>query len=443
MRSVRVSACIVLLSLQAAWAQNWEQVGGGLSGYPRGMHVLNETLIVAKNITSGADSALLVLQENGWQRHSAWCPNGLTGTLFEYGGNLVCSSDCGIAIHVGDEWQQLATNAARGFGHYQGDLIAVGWFDSIAGIPASKVARWDGSAWHAFDTTVWEGGAISCAIEYQGDLYVGGNMIDGELDIDRIGRWDGTQWHKVGNGIRGGVGTVSCFAIYEGDLYMGGWFTADNGNPGPNIARWDGEQWKDVGGGLQSSSGGGCEVRDMVVFNGDLYAVGQCAYAGGIPAHKIARWDGSEWCGFGDVFNNNISALAVHQGELYMGGAFTTINNDTVLRVAKWTGGDFVEVCGSLTGVEDVEPPLPALNVNAYPNPTDGSLTLQVDMAGSGRIHVNLFGMTGQHLSSDDHGMQHTSFTTEVDMGGFPSGIYFVQVIAGMHTVTKKIIKHR
>ncbi len=420
-----------------AHGQNWEQVGGGIPvslQSPRVLYSHEGNLIAGVQTSQPFHNPIFVWDGTQWENPYDWCQGGnSTLDITEYQGKLTVIAGCGIAVFEDSEWLNIAPVVARGFGHYQGDLIAVGWFDSIGGIPASKVARWDGSAWHAFDTTVWEGGAISCAIEYQGDLYVGGNMIDGELDIDRIGRWDGTQWHKVGNGIRGGVGTVSCFAIYEGDLYMGGWFTADNGNPGPNIARWDGEQWKDVGGGLQSSSGGGCEVRDMVVFNGDLYAVGQCAYAGGIPAHKIARWDGSEWCGFGDVFNNNISALAVHQGELYMGGAFTTINNDTVLRVAKWTGGDFVEVCGSLTGVEDVE--RNSREVSIHPNPTPGPLTITSTKP---LLSVAVVDMLGRVLLSE---RGNASNTTALDLSHLPAGIYVLRMETEAGTWAQRVVR--
>ncbi len=418
-----------------AHGQNWEQVGGGIPNTLQGTKTLcsyGDVLMAGVQPSQLLNSSAFAWDGTQWTNPYDWCPS-VTLEFIEYGGSLVAVG-CGIALlHPDGHSESLASVAARGVAIYQGDLIAVGWFDSIGGIPASKVARWDGSAWHAFDTTVWEGGAISCAIEYQGDLYVGGNMIDGELDIDRIGRWDGTQWHKVGNGIRGGMGIVSCFAIYEGDLYVAGRFTTDLGNPGPNIARWDGEQWKDAGGGLAEASGTGCDIWDMVVFNGYLYVVGSCSSAGGVAAEHIARWDGEEWCGFGDVFNNNISALAVHQGELYMGGAFTTINNDTVLRVAKWVGGDFVEVCGTLTEVEDIE--RNSREVSIHPNPTSGPLTITSTKP---LLTVAVVDMLGRVLLSE---RGNASNTTALDLSHLPAGIYVVRMETEAGTWAQRVVR--
>jgi trimeric autotransporter adhesin len=417
------SALLTLLPF-ISLGQNWEQVGGGIPvalQSPRVLYSHGGSLIAGVQTSQPFHNPIFVWDGTQWGNPYDWCQGGnSTLDITEFQGRLAVIGGCGIAVYEASEWLNIAPVVARGFGHYQGDLIAVGWFSEIGGIPASKVARWDGIAWHAFDTTVWEGGAISCAIEYQGDLYVGGNMIDGELDIDRIGRWDGTQWHKVGNGIRGGMGTVNCLAIYEGDLYVGGRFLNGNGNPGPSIARWNGEQWLDVGGGLSGLSSMTCGVTDMVVFNGNLYAVGDCMLAGGVSAERIARWDGKEWCGFGDVFNNNISALAVHQGELYMGGAFTTINNDTVLRVAKWVGGDFVEECGTLTGVEDIEQG--SQEITIYPNPTLGPLTITSTKP---LLTVAVVDMLGRVLLSE---RGESSNSKAIDLSHLPAGIYVVQV---------------
>jgi hypothetical protein len=417
--------------------QNWEQVGGGIPvslQSPRVLYSHGGSLIAGVQTSQPFHNPIFVWDGTQWGNPYDWCQGGnSTLDITEFQGRLAVIGGCGIAVYEASEWLNIAPVVARGFGHYQGDLIAVGWFSEIGGIPASKVARWDGSAWHAFDTTVWEGGAISCAIEYQGDLYVGGNMIDGELDIDRIGRWDGSQWNKVGNGIRGGMGIVSCFAIYEGDLYIAGRFTTELGNPGPNVARWDGDQWKDAGGGLAEASGTGCDVWDMVVFNGYLYAVGSCSSAGGVPAAHIARWDGEEWCGLGDVFNNNISAITVHQGELYMGGAFTTINSDTVLRVAKWVGGDFVEVCGTLTGVEDIEEETEVLSI--HPNPTTGPLSITSSRP---LLTVAVVDMLGRVLLSE-RGESPNSKT--IDLAHLPAGIYVVHVETEVGRWAQRVVK--
>ncbi len=428
-RQILLAAAILITNGEVV-AQNWEQVGGGLSSYSRALYSTGEILIAGKQ--GGVivnDSVAIRWNGENWSRYGDWCGLGFVASITEYQDEIIYSGACGLATWDGMELGSLVNNANSvvfGLSHYQDELVATGWFDTIGGIPASKVARWNGSVWAAIDNTQWEGGAIGCAIEYQGNLYVGGNMIDGELDIDRIGRWDGTQWNKVGNGIRGGMSIVSCFQIYQGDLYVGGRFTSELGNPGPSIARWDGEQWLDIGGATSGPNGlQGCEVRDMVVFNDELFAVGDCSLAGGIPAHRIAKWDGHKWCGFGDVFNGNISSIEVHQGELYIGGDFTTINGNPVLRVAKWVGGDNADTCGTLTGIE--ETPVANEIVRVYPNPATSTITISTPQGSI--TAIALFDVTGRAVNAVR--LTSTDKTITLDVSSLPAGIYFGRVLIG------------
>lgn len=420
--------------------QNWEGLGAGITATlqePREMFSYNDELIVSVQTSQGFDNPVFVWDGMEWSNPYDWCDGvgGAPHSLLEYEDGIAVAG-CGVGLYSNNQWQTLAIAATRGLGVYQGDLIAVGWFDTIAGIAASKVARWDGTAWSAIDTTVWEGGAISSVIEYQGDLYVGGNMIDGELDIDRIGRWDGTKWNKVGDGFRNG-GVVSCFQIFEGDLYMGGSFGLQQGGLGPHIARWDGHQWKDVGGAIHGWNGNGCSVRDMVVYEDELYAVGVCSYAGGVLAERIAKWDGAEWCGFGDSFNNSLTAIEVHQGELYIGGGFTIINDDTIYRVAKWVGGDFVDQCGTLSSIEDNEAEPAQLTV--FPNPTATTLTITWPQLTSGTPHLRMYDAQGRQVNPQ------TSLSAkgqlEVNMRGLAPGIYFGQLQVGNEVHGFKVVR--
>jgi hypothetical protein len=218
--------------------------------------------------------------------------------------------------------------------------------------------------------------------------------------------------------------------MYQNDLYMGGSFTDQNGNPSPKIARWDGEQWLDIGGGINSPGVNGCSVADMAVFNDELYAVGSCAYAGGVPAQYIAKWDGFEWCGLGDVFDNTITAIEVHNGELYIGGGFQTINGDTILRVAKWIGGDLEAECGRLNGVE--EPANGTFII--YPNPTSTTLTITSQKPITSIQLTDLFG----RVVLAQQGQRGK--TEMVDVSMLAPSVYFVAVEADGAQVVKKVV---
>ena len=61
------------------------------------------------------------------------------------------------------------------------ELYIGGYFDSIAGIKASKIARFDGINWFSYPVLDPVGGgfAIDCITQYKNELYVCGNFSGG------------------------------------------------------------------------------------------------------------------------------------------------------------------------------------------------------------------------------------------------------------------------
>ncbi|MDW8438564.1 MAG: T9SS type A sorting domain-containing protein [Chloroherpetonaceae bacterium] len=78
------------------------------------------------------------------------------------------------------------------------------------------------------------------------------------------------------------------------------------------------------------------------MYNGELYVGGLFTTAGGISANRIARWNGSAWNTVGSGPNNGVNgsvlALTVYGGELYVGGSFTTAGGISANRIARWNG---------------------------------------------------------------------------------------------------------
>jgi hypothetical protein len=83
---------------------------------------------------------------------------------------------------------------------------------------------------------------------------------------------------------------------------------------------------------------------------GNLYAAGDFTSAGGMPALRIARWDGTSWIPMGSGLGaegdySSIFTLTVDDsGNLYAGGQFTLAGNKPSAHLAKWcaeleTGG--------------------------------------------------------------------------------------------------------
>ena len=76
-------------------------------------------------------------------------------------------------------------------------------------------------------------------------------------------------------------------------LYAGGWFTTDQASVSANhILKWNGTSWLPLGDGI---TGLFSRVQSMAVYNGELIVGGTFTSAGGIHANNIAKWNGTTW----------------------------------------------------------------------------------------------------------------------------------------------------
>ena len=247
-----------------------------------------------------------------------------------------------------------------------GLLHAGGAFTTAGGSPANHVAQWDGTAWAPLGTGL-DGLVHALATLPNGVLYAGGDfMTAGGVPANHVARWDGTAWTQVGSGLDGPV--YALLLAPDGTLFAGGAFTAAGGGPANHVARWTGTEWVGVGDGTDDV----VKSLTLSTFNGatdDLVAGGDFTMAGGAPASRIARWDGTAWHAYGEgVFGGDVYALA------------TTRDNLVVL------GGDFAGAGGQPTpfvaAVRLVNPvseaPAPQsrrITLSVGPNPTRGAAT--------------------------------------------------------------------
>ena len=166
------------------------------------------------------------------------------------------------------------------------------------------------------------GWVTSLAVDASDNLYAGGFFTAaGGVPAKRIAKWDGSSWSALGSGISGilddHVGALAVDADHN--LYAGGKFQYIDGTVVNNIAKWDGASWSALVNGL--NAGVDNNVNDLVVdASGNLYAGGLFLHAGGVPAIRIAKWDGTSWSALGSGIDNEINALAVDSvGTLYAG----------------------------------------------------------------------------------------------------------------------------
>ena len=281
-----------------------------------------------------------------------------------------------LARWSGSAWESVGGGLIDQFSNtletYNGALIVGGYFNSAAGTPGTaKLARYSGGAWASmgaqldqFDDAVW---ALKSFDDGSGEaLYIGGNYLGiAGTTIDHLARFDGTTYTSVGGGTIGGAGipliVMSMQVWNDGNgpaLYIGGRFLNVAGVPASRIAKWNGTTWSDVGGGVTGTSVGTAVYAMQPWDDGSgpsLFVAGQAfTAAGGVPVSRIARWDGAQWHDVGGGANNTIWDLKVFNdgsGEaLYAVGVFTSIGGVAANRIAKWNGASWSAVPGTGPG---------------------------------------------------------------------------------------------
>lgn len=220
--------------------------------------------------------------------------------------------------------------------YFCGDFVN---FDGIAA--ADFVVRYhkQTGAYSALGTGAAAGGeALAMVIMPNGDLIMAGSFtsVGGVANTARIARWDGTAWHALSTGMNG---QVTCLVVgLDGTLYAGGDFTTAGGLAALRIASWNGSTWSPL------SSGMNVIVRALAIgLDGTLYAGGNFTTAGGVSASRVASWNGSTWSALGSGVDNIVFGLAVapSNGLLYIGGFFTTAGGSAANYIASWNGTSF------------------------------------------------------------------------------------------------------
>jgi hypothetical protein len=229
---------------------------------------------------------------------------------------------------------------------HDGDLIVGGGFGKVGDLVAARIARWDGTTWHAFGYAL--DAAVNALLSFKGALVAGGDFVRaGNVDVNHVARWDGNGWTALASGV---IGSVRAFAEYGGALIVGGEFRSAGDVTAQNIAQWDGSAW----GALQESPHG-TRVNALAIYNGELIAAGDF-YASDsdtlpdLSGRHVARWDGANWHMFEQTINNgrwwseggsiwpSVYALTVYNDELIVGGNFKYVGGTQVMGVARWDG---------------------------------------------------------------------------------------------------------
>ena len=243
-----------------------------------------------------------------------------------------------------------------------GLVYAGGIFERANNTTVNSIASWNGSDWQGFGLIDSPGVlestgivpipgevkamVISSAVSFGKTLYVGGSFTTTANDLINLVESNNIAqfylqlgtWDRLAQGVNG---TVNALAVNASGLFVGGNFSTATDNNGAQvtstnlIARWSIQNtaWASVGGGIVGS-----EVNALAVDNGDVYVGGTFSQAGSISAINIAKWAGNHWESMGDGLEGTVYDIAVAGGNVYAAGQFFTQDFENFYLLARWDG---------------------------------------------------------------------------------------------------------
>jgi hypothetical protein len=228
---------------------------------------------------------------------------------FDYAGIQLANN---VAKWNGTTWEALGGGVTGGgppevwaltvYDDGTAPVLAVGgFFDHAGSVPANGLAFWHGptATWTAppaaNDGTIR---ALAAFDDGHGPaLFVGGNFQTiGGVSASCIARYDGA-WSSVNGGVSDlTFPHVDCLRAFDdgggAKLYVGGKFTQAGSHAAHAIARWDGTDWSAVGQGTPGTVAAIGTYQDPVTGTEDLYVGGLFNSIGGLLAANIGAWHG-------------------------------------------------------------------------------------------------------------------------------------------------------
>jgi hypothetical protein len=163
----------------------------------------------------------------------------------------------------------------------------------------------------------------------------------------------------------------------------------------------------------------------MCVHNGKLFCVGNFEKIGGVDAGGLASWDGNQWCGYGANFGASqpyefvgASYISFFRDTMYVSGGFMFMDSIQVNFITKWVGGNFVDTCGTATGI--FEPVSWHCSVLVFPNPSNTITTFQFPDHSAARTIV-----VTDNLGREIWRKESSEKTIDFPAHEFARGMYF------------------
>lgn len=243
-----------------------------------------------------------------------------------------------------------------------------------------------------------------------------------------VARWDGNQWQCFGQGLGS---NVRDFLIFRGELYSDGYHD-NNGNlvrGQHDLMHWDGQAWQGVGGGLRN----GNRTLNLFTYKDRLYAFTKRDSFADVSIPHLAAWDGSKWCGTPLSFTGSPINAGVIDDTLYM--VFrdfpSAVDGQPVSHI-NYFDGDYLNgpgsICSSSTlGVDGESAPDAALEL--YPVPALDEISISLEGEDIQRIKIYDYA-SRCILDISSTGMKQSH---SLDIRALKPGIYLMQINGMYH----------
>jgi hypothetical protein len=317
---------------------------------------------------------------------------------------IICAAWCVLALAANAQW--IGANVPGIVMNYtqvyspvdRSNLYYCGWndLDPFSALRQPAILRYNASVWD----TLWVDADVNTCVEYHDTLFSGGQFAPNLLDSGiayNVQYWAQQSWHPVGVFDSWDVRRLR---VFDDTLYAVGSFRGVDGTEATGLARLDGShwvplpllpdtdcivadiikyedrlvicgnfqingatgiaylengQWNILGPGIL---GGLSSIHAMAVYQGDLYVGGQIDMGAGNAGRDIMRWDGTQFQPVGGGLQRNLGdnsgfsdvrGMEEHNGVLYVGGGFRYAGGVPAYGVAGWDGTQWCGVPGNLS----------------------------------------------------------------------------------------------
>ncbi|MCC7437076.1 MAG: T9SS type A sorting domain-containing protein [Armatimonadetes bacterium] len=204
-------------------------------------------------------------------------------------------------------------------------------------LPTALAAQ-EESGWENPFGILGANGEVTTITRVNETILIGGKFTHvGATPANGVALWDGKRWHPLGDRKNNGVnGSVYAIAVKGDEIYVGGSFTQAGDIAAMNVAVWNQttKQWNAMKGGVRGAIFP--FVSDIAVHNGNVYVGGLFTQAGGALVSNIAAWDGNTWSRVGTGTDDAVISITLHDDILYAGGRFSTAGGVEAGKIAAW-----------------------------------------------------------------------------------------------------------